>query len=76
MTNQPSMPDPDKVKQTVANSRRRRLEMELAGLELEEVLAKLEHYNRQQRMERLKQVLNGDATESQPAKQNPAQVSS
>lgn len=76
MTNQPSMPDPDKVKQTVANSRRRRLEMELAGLELEEVLAKLEHYNRQQQMERLKQVLNGDATEPQSAKQNPAQVSS
>ncbi|MBD2305438.1 hypothetical protein H6G17_07920 [Chroococcidiopsis sp. FACHB-1243] len=76
MTSQPSMPDPDKVKQTVANSRRRRIEMELAGLELEEVIAKLEHYNRQQQMQRLKRVLNGDATESQPFKQNPVKVSS
>ncbi len=39
MSDQPSIPDPEKVKQTVASSRRRRLEMEVVGLELEEVIA-------------------------------------
>lgn len=70
MSDQPAMPDLEKVKQTIANSRRRRLEMELVGLELEEVIAKLEHYNRQQRLQRLHLVLNGDATQSQPSEHN------
>jgi hypothetical protein len=48
------MPDPEKVKQTLATSRRRRLEMEISGIELEEVIAKLEHHNRQQRLNRIK----------------------
>lgn len=39
MSDRPSIPDPEKVKQTVASSRRRRLEMEVVGLELEEVIA-------------------------------------
>ncbi len=75
MSNQPPIPNPEKVKQTVAKSRRSRLEMELVGLELEEVIAKLEHHNRQQRMKRLKQVLNGSTTESQTSEQNPVEVS-
>lgn len=66
MSDRPSIPDPEKVKQTVASSRRRRLEMEVVGLELEEVIAKLEQHNRQQRLKWLKQVLNHEATESLP----------
>jgi hypothetical protein len=54
MTDQRPMPDPEKVKQTLATSRRRRLEMEISGIELEEVIAKLEHHNRQQRLNRIK----------------------
>lgn len=57
MNNQLPMPDREKVKQTVARSRRRRLEMEIVGLELEEVIAKLEHHNHQKRLQRLRQVL-------------------
>ncbi len=76
MSNHLPLPDPEKVKQTVANSRHRRLEMELAGLELEEVIAKLERHNRQQRMKRLTQVLNDGVTESQPFEQNTIEVSS
>lgn len=70
MSNELPIPDPQKVKQTLANPRRRRLEMKVVGLELEEVIAKLEQYNRQQRLKRLKQVLNYEATESQPHEQN------
>jgi hypothetical protein len=63
------MPDPEKVKQTVDDSRRRRLEMEVVGLELEEVIAKLEQHNRQQRLKRLKQLLGSEATEPQFSEQ-------
>lgn len=76
MTNQPLMPDPEKVKQTIASSRRRRLEMEIVGLELEEVTAKLEHHNRQKRLQRLQQILSSSTTtESQPSAQNLQEVS-
>lgn len=54
MNNQLFMPDSEKVKQTVARSRRRRLEIEIVGLELEEVIAQLEHHNRQSRLQRLR----------------------
>lgn len=43
MTNQPQMPDPERVKQQVANLRKNRLKMEEAMLELDEITAKLEH---------------------------------
>lgn len=65
MSNHLPMPDPEKMKQIIANSRRRRLEMEVVGLELEEVIAKLEQHNRQQRLRRLKQVLGSESPESQ-----------
>ena len=55
MNNQPFMPDPEKVKQTVARSRCRRLEMEIVGLELEEVIARIEHDICQKRLARLRQ---------------------
>ena len=69
MSNHSPMPNPEKVKQTVNESRRRRLEMEVVGLELEEVIAKLEQHNRQQRLKRLKQLLGSEATESLFSKQ-------
>ncbi|MGK7878199.1 MAG: hypothetical protein AB4426_34305 [Xenococcaceae cyanobacterium] len=76
MSEIPPMPDPEKVKQTVRASRRRRQEMELAGLQLEEVIAKLEHYNRQRRIMQLQRVLNSSVTESQLEEPNPQAVSS
>ena len=74
MTDQQYMPDPEKVKQTIATSRRRRLEMEISGLELEEVIAKLEHHNRQQRLNRIKQTLSRLDAESDISGQDPAKV--
>ncbi|PSB05010.1 hypothetical protein [Merismopedia glauca] len=59
------VPDPDKVKQTIARSRRCRLEMELAGLQLEELISQLDLNLRQQRLERIKQIINGSPIESQ-----------
>jgi hypothetical protein len=74
MTDQQYMPDPEKVKQTIATSRRRRLEMEISGIELEEVIAKLEHQNRQQRLNRIKQTLSRLDAESSVAGEDPVQV--
>jgi hypothetical protein len=54
------------VKQTVANSRRSRQEMELAGLQLELLMAQLEQESQQRRMKQLSQVLMSvPETESQ-----------
>ena len=63
MSEMPPIPDPEKVKQTVRASRRRRQEMELAGLQLEEVIAKLEHDIRQQRLRRVQRSLHHLAAE-------------
>jgi hypothetical protein len=68
------MPDPEKVKQTIARSRRRRLEMEISGIELEEVIAKLEQHNRQQRLNRIKQTLSRLDAESSVAGEDPVQA--
>ena len=57
MERQPQFPDPVKVKQTIANSRRSRQAMELAGLQLEEAILKLEAHNRLARKARLNKVL-------------------
>jgi hypothetical protein len=65
MTDQPSMPDPEKVKQTVANLRKTRLEMEESRLELEEITAKLEHDMRQQRLKRIRRSLDNMTAETQ-----------
>lgn len=75
MNDQPSMPDREKVKQTVANLRKTRLEMEESRLELEEITAKLEQDIRQKRLKRVRHSLSILAT-SQPTEQNPAEVSS
>ncbi len=50
------MPDPEKVKQTIAKAHRACLEMELAGLELQEVIDQLERNIREQRLQRLRRL--------------------
>ena len=52
-----TVPELEKVKQTVAKSRRRRQELALASLQLEEVIVKLEQENRSRRIQQLEQVL-------------------
>jgi hypothetical protein len=52
--NQPKIPDPAKVKQTIVNSQKQRQELDIIGLELEEVITLLEQHNRQQRLRRLR----------------------
>lgn len=77
MTDQPPMPDPEKVKQTVASLRKTRLEMEESRLELEEITAKLEHDLRQQRLKRVRYSLSVLAAESHDsAERNSAEVPS
>lgn len=49
-------PDRSQVRQTLSRAHRSCQEMELAGLELQEVIERLESNIRQQRLKRLKQV--------------------
>jgi hypothetical protein len=51
------IPQLEQVLTTVARSRRRRQELELAKLELEELILKLESDNRQRRSQQLKNAL-------------------
>lgn len=53
MTENYPLPDPEKVKLTVAKLRQTRLELQEFGLELEEIIALLEKDIRQQRLKRL-----------------------
>jgi|GEM_PF-2916848 len=46
---QQNLPAPQQVTQTVAKSRRHRRELELASIELEELIVQLEQENRQRR---------------------------
>ena len=64
MSEQPSIPAPQKVKQTVANLRKTRLEMEESRLELEEINAKLEHDIRLKRLQQVRHSLNALADAS------------
>jgi hypothetical protein len=50
MNSIPTKPDPEKIQQTLARAHRNCQEMELAGIQLEEVIAKLDS-----RSERLRQ---------------------
>jgi len=70
MTDQPTIPDPEKVKQTVANLRKTRLEMEESRLELEEITAKLEHDIRQKRLQRVRHSLSILVAKSHGSEQN------
>jgi hypothetical protein len=51
MSSIPTIPDPEKIKQTLAKAHRNCQEMELAGIQLEEVIAKLDSHT-----ERLRQL--------------------
>jgi hypothetical protein len=57
MSSIPTVPDPEKIKQTLAKAHRSCQEMELAGIQLEEVIAKLDREILTQRKQRLGKVL-------------------
>jgi hypothetical protein len=57
MSSIPTIPDPEKIKQTLAKAHRNCQEMELAGIQLEEVIAKLDREILTQRKQRLGKVL-------------------
>jgi hypothetical protein len=57
MNSIPTLPDPEKIKQTLARAHRNCQEMELAGIQLEEVIAKLDREISTQRKQRLGKVL-------------------
>lgn len=57
MNQSKTIPKLDKVKQTVANSRRRRQELALASLQLEELIVKLEQENLFRRIQQLDKIL-------------------
>ncbi|MGB3204864.1 MAG: hypothetical protein WBB28_07755 [Crinalium sp.] len=52
-----TIPEPQKIKQTSVKVRHAIQEMEIAGLELQEVIDRLEEDNRQQRLTRLKSTI-------------------
>ena len=51
------LPELDKVTKTIAKSRRCRRQLELASLQLEELILQLESNNKQRRKKYLEQVL-------------------
>jgi hypothetical protein len=53
----PTIPDPEKIKQTLARAHRNCQEMELAGIQLEEVIARLDREILTQRKQRLGKAL-------------------
>ena len=57
MTSLPTLPDPEKIKQTLAKAHRNCQEMELAGIQLEEVIVKLEQENLRRRKQQLGKLL-------------------
>ncbi len=54
--NQPNLPDREQVKQTLLKSRQERRKLELASLELEEIIVQLERENRQKRSKQLNRI--------------------
>jgi hypothetical protein len=63
MNNQHYLPDPSVDKRLIGNLRLARLEMEEIGLELEEVIAKLDEQIRQQKSRRIKRSLDRSLAE-------------
>ena len=57
MSSIPTIPDPERIKQTLAKAHRNCQEMELAGIQLEEVIAKLDLEILTQHKQRLDKVL-------------------
>jgi hypothetical protein len=62
MSSIPTIPDPEKIKQTLARAHRNCQEMELAGIQLEEVIAKLNREILTQRKQRLGKSLEQEQT--------------
>ncbi|MCL1463880.1 hypothetical protein [Argonema galeatum] len=58
MNDQPYMPSKEVDKRLLDNLRRARLEMEEVGLQLEEVIAKLDDDIRKKRLRRVRRSLN------------------
>ena len=56
MSETPSLPDLEKVKQTIETAHRACQDMELAGLELQEIIDLLDKNIREQRLRRLRRV--------------------
>jgi hypothetical protein len=57
--NQPKkLPEFSKITETIAKSRRSRQELELASLQLEELILQLESDNRERRKQQLQKVLS------------------
>ncbi len=54
--NQENLPDRQQVKQTLLKSRQERQKLELASLELEEIIVQLERENRQKRSKQLNRI--------------------
>jgi hypothetical protein len=57
MNHQPTVRETEKVKQTLARARRSCQELELAGVQLEEVISRLEQDNLNRRKQQLGKVL-------------------
>ena len=57
MTSLPTLPDPEKIKQTLAKAHRNCQEMELAGIQLEEIIVKLEQEKLRRRKQQLGKLL-------------------
>ena len=56
MNNTSLVPNPEKVQQTLGNAHIACQQMEVAGLELQEIIDRLEQNIREQRLRRLKKV--------------------
>jgi hypothetical protein len=57
MSSMPNVPDPGKIKQTLARAHRNCQEMELAGIQLEEVIVKLDREILTKRKQQLEKTL-------------------
>jgi hypothetical protein len=55
MSREPRIPDLETRKRLLKNLRQTRLEMAQFSLEMDEIIARLEQHNRQQRLKRLQQ---------------------
>jgi hypothetical protein len=53
---QRNLPDREQINQTVLKSRRERRKLELASLQLEEIIVQLEQENRQKRSKQLNRI--------------------
>jgi hypothetical protein len=58
MNSIPTIPEPEKIKQTLANAHRNCQEMELAGIYLEEAIVKIEQEILTRRKQQLGKVLD------------------